>query len=62
MRTAEIWKKYIFSFSESIFIIKSGGLINLSDYIGVFARLKGRVFALCVYNLLDGVTVLPFFA
>ena len=34
MRTAEIWKIYIFLFSESIFIIKSGWLINLSHYIG----------------------------
>ena len=34
MRTAEIWKIYIFIFSESIFIIKSGCMINLSHYIG----------------------------
>ena len=34
MRTAEIWKIYIYLFSESIFIIKSGWLINLSRYIG----------------------------
>ena len=34
MRTAEIWKIYIFLFSENIFIMKSRWLINLSHYIG----------------------------
>ena len=34
MRTAGIWKIYIFLFYGSIFIIKSGWLINFSHYIG----------------------------
>ena len=34
-------KIFIFLFPESIFIIKSGWLINLSHYIGVVARMKG---------------------
>ena len=41
--------------------LKSGGSINLSHYVGVFARLKGTRLALCLYNLLEGVTVLPSF-
>ena len=48
----QICKKNFFSFPENIFIIKSGGSINLSHYVGVFARLKGTRLALCLCNLL----------
>ena len=43
MRTAEIWKIYIFLFSESIFIIKSGWLINLSHYIGASENFPEKI-------------------
>ena len=39
VRTAGIWKIYTFSFPENTFIIKSGGLINLLHYVGVFTHL-----------------------
>ena len=49
VHTAEIWRKNIFLFPESIFIIQLGLLINLLHYISVFACLKGRHLALCLY-------------
>jgi len=49
-----------FSFIESVFIIKSGWLINLSHYILVSLPVWRVDISPFVCNLLDSVTVVPF--